>query len=476
MRRRILLWLIAGMVACIQPASAQSARDTATAIAKLHAELSALDATLEREVWPGYHFSQLGLLYIIPGRAKVAASWPGQAPAGMVPLEGFANIQWTDTATVRWSGGLPVATLAVSANQSRAAIAGLALHEAFHAFEMTQRRTGRRFAQGENTLVTARYPIFDVENEAAVLVENQLLLSAVLASTNAEARAKAQQFLAVRQRRQARLDTTFVNFEKAAELHEGLAQYTLLRGLELLARRDGNYRRGADLERSDERKLLDNSLAGSNLSVRRRAYATGSYLGLLLDRLAGAEWKHRVMRDDMWLQDILADAVGKAAVASSTEARIRSAAADASLAIAKLRTRRAQQRDSVLAAAPMTLSIDPTAVGGRFDWCGFDPQNLLATGSGQLMHMRFVNLCSNGKRFASLSQSAIEDQLTGRVLTAVDPASIQLSINGKTSELPAAGTSVTGDNLTIKTSDIEIEMPRAVLARGEKTLLLIPLK
>jgi hypothetical protein len=267
-----------------------------------------------------------------------------------------------------------------------------------------------------------------------------------------------------------------VNFEKAAELHEGLAQYTLLRGLEILAKRNASYRRGADYERSSERDLLGNSLAGSNLSVRRRAYATGSFLGLLLDRLAGPGWKQRVMRDDMWLQDILAAAVEKAPVASTTETRIRSASAGASLAIAKLRARRAQQRDSVLSAAPVILSIDPAAVGGRFDWCGFDPQNLLATGSGQLMHMRFVNLCNNGKPLASLSQSAIEDQLTGRVLTPVDPSNIQLSINGKQSDLPSTRTSITGENVTLKSPTVEIALSRAVIVRGEKTLLLIPIE
>jgi hypothetical protein len=475
-RAGLLLWFVASVSALTSPASAQLPRDTAIAIARLHTELSALDSLFEREVWPGYHFSRLGLLYVIPGRAKVAASWPGEAPAGLVPLEGFVNIRWTDTSTIRWRGGLPLATLAVSASQSRAAVAGLALHEAFHAFEVTQRREGRRFGQGENTLVTASYPIFDVESEAAVLVENQLLLSAVVARTNAEARRHAQQFLAVRERRQGRLDTTFVNFEKAAELHEGLAQYTLLRGLDVLAKRNGSYRSGANEERRLEQDFLGNTLAGTNLSVRRRAYATGSHLALLLDRLAGREWKQRVVRDDMWLQDVLAAAIGRAAVAGTTDARIRAAAADASLAIARLRARREHQRDSVLAGAPMTLSIDPAAIGGRFDWCGFDPQNLLATGSGQLMHMRFVSLCRSGKSFATVSQPAIEDQLTGRVLTAVDPSSIQLSVDGKPSELPGVGESISAVNMTFNTRNIEIDLPKAMLARGEKTLLLIPLK
>src|SRR5688572_23306158 len=454
-------------------AQAQFARDTATSIARLHAAVAEHDAVLEHEVWPGYHFGQLGLMYIIPGRAKVLVSWPGDPPAGTQALEGFNNTRWIDTSVVRWPGGLPVATLAISPRQSRAAVAGLALHEAFHAFEFAQREPGRRFGRGENALVTSRYPIFDVENEAAILVENQLLRSALAAKTDVEARRDAQQFLAVRQRRQARLDSTFVNFEKAAEQHEGLAQYVLLRGLAVLAERDASYRDGAAAELRAEKELLANSLGGTNLSVLRRAYATGSHIGLLLDRLAGASWKQRVMRDDAWLQDILALVVGSAAVSSATEARIRSANTDASIAIAALRTRRALQRDSVLAMASVKLSLDPSALSGRFDWCGFDPQNLLATGSGQLIHTRFVNLCINSRRFASLGP-AVEDQFSGRVTTAVDLALVKLTVAGSAVSLPPIGTSVTVDRISLQAGDIEIDLPRAVIARGDKTLLILP--
>ena len=454
---------------------AQSPQDTAIAIARLDAEIAALENVLEKEVWPGYRYSQLGLMYVIPGRAKIAAHWPGPGPSGMKPLPGFDAVLWTDTSVVRWSGGLPVASLAIAPTQSRAAITGLAMHEAFHAFEATQRKTGRRFGLGENSMLTSQYPVFDVENEAGVATEARLLRSAVLAKTAAEAKTLARQFIAVRKQRQERLDTTFANFEKLAEMHEGLAQYVLLRGLHVLAQHNPEYRDGAAAERQSESDLLRNTLARTDLSVRRRAYAMGSFMGLLLDRLAPGTWKQRVMQRDEFLQDIIADVVGAAPVSARTQAMIQTSVADAAHSVARLRELRIKQRDEILAKEGLTLVVDPSALTSRFDWCGFDPQNLITTGAGQLLHNRMVNLCSGGKTIARIYQPSVEDQLSGRVMTPVDPADLKITVNGSSATLPANGESVRVENLKIATGNLEVEIPRALVVLGSKTLVLIPL-
>jgi hypothetical protein len=475
MRTRLLAVLPTFFAGAV-PLPAQSARDTAAVIAQLDAEIAAFDTLLERVVWPGYHFKQLGLMYVIPGKAKVAAHWPGSSPSGMLPLLGHPGMFWTDTGVVRWQSGLPVASLSISPTQSRAAVAGLALHEAFHAFEVTQRKSGRRFGRGENAMLTAQYPVFDVENEAAVFVESQLLRNALQAKSTAAARQAAQQFLAVRELRHARMDSSFVNFEKLTEMHEGLAQYALLRGLAVLAERRPQLRAGAAAELAAEAAVLFNTLAPSNLSVRRRAYATGAHMGLLLDRLGDVGWKDRVMQHDEWLQDILAGAVGRLPVTDATNARLRSAIRDAAKAVATLRAQRAQQRDSVLARAPLKLAIDPVALAPRFEWCGFDPQNLRTTGNGELLHMRLVNLCSKGITVARIFQPAVEDESTGRVTTAVQPAAVEFTVNGQAAQLPAVGTSMTGERIALKTPDVEIELARGILIRAGQLLLIIPLE
>ena len=59
------------------------APDTLRAIASLDALAVAEASRLEREVWPGYRFDSLGLMYIVPDVGKLALRWPGDAPAGM---------------------------------------------------------------------------------------------------------------------------------------------------------------------------------------------------------------------------------------------------------------------------------------------------------------------------------------------------------------------------------------------------------
>lgn len=475
MRLRSGLYLrILSYIALTTPLHAQSVTDTARAIARIDRELVQADSVLDRDVWPGYHFARLGLMYVIPGKAKLAAHWPVAAPEGMRVLDGFADVAYTDTGVVRWQAGLPVASLAIAPSQTRAAVAGLALHEAFHAFEVTQRRDDRRFGRGENSMLTARYPIFDVENEALFSVEAKLLRAAVLGQSDAEARAQARQFLAVRARRYARMDTTFVNYEQLAEMHEGLAQYTLIRGLAVMARRNSAYVEGAAQEKQAEGDLLMDVLKQTDRSPRRRAYATGSYLGLLLDRLAGPSWKQRVMQHDEFLHVILRNVVGDAQVSSTTEAKIAAAVPVALRNVNTLRSARVAKRDSVLASNKLMLVIDPAASVRGFDWCGFDPQNLLMTGSGQLLHMRMLNLCNAGQRIAGIYQPAVQDEMSGRVATAVDPAQLRFTIGGNASELPQAGASVDVEKLRLWTDDVEIEIARATLIRGPKSLIVVP--
>jgi hypothetical protein len=262
-----------------------------------------------------------------------------------------------------------------------------------------------------------------------------------------------------------------VNYEKAAELHEGMAQYVLLRGLAVLAQHDPAYAAAAAEEKKMEGDLLANTLSQTNLSPRRRAYASGSYLGLLLDRL-GVDWKQRVMSEDEWIQDVLAWVVGRAAITPATKARITAATESAVESVNALRTARAIQRDSLLSSRGLLIALDPTVIG-RFDWCGFDPQNLLATGSGELMHTRMLHLCSRGQKVAEIYQPVVEQN--GRIQTAVDPQQLRFSVNGQTIPLPAAGTTATVENVILHTDDLEIRFSRAQLIRGKATVLLVPL-
>ena len=479
-------------VACVLPAAvvasplaAQPAPpDTVRRIAELHATVLATGATIGPRIWPGFRPDTIPTLYVIPRQAKLFAQWRDTLPTGFFPLDGAGDLAWTDTRVVSFPPGRPIAFLSVDSTSSPGSVLGLALHEAFHAFQQASGKQGRRFGAGENSILVATYPIFDVENEAAFALEGALLARALRARSLGDARRLARELLAVRERRQARLDTAFAAFEAAAELHEGLAQYAQLRGLRELAGADPRrFASAAAAEARLEVALLDSLLAIGPRSVRRRFYATGSAIALLLDRLADSTWKERLVRDDATLQRALAGASGYRGVVAldrawerrtgATLARLR---VDAEHAAVALDARRRAQRDSILDRPGLRLVIDPSRLrGGRFDWCGFDPQNVLQTAGGELLHMRMLRLCGAGLRI-EFAQPVVEDRSTGIVRAAAgEESAVELTASGVTiRSRPAAGAIEVSD-LRLAGPGFTLFAPRAIVARRGDELRVTPI-
>jgi hypothetical protein len=458
--------------------------DTVRRIAELHQAIHAAGATVGPRVWPGFRPDTIPTLYVIPRRAKLFTQWRDSLPAGFLPLSGVSDAAWTDTQTVSFPRGRFIAFLSVDSTSAPGGVLGLALHEEFHAFYRAAARPGRRFGRGENAMLVATYPVFDVANEAAFALEGRLLGRALRAPTAAAARRLAREFLAVRERRQLRLDSAVAEFERDAELNEGLAQYALIRGLRELARANpGRWGAAADAEAAQESSLLDSLLAVGPRSVRRRFYATGSTIARLLDRLAGASWKERLVRDDATLQAALAQATGFGRAgtgqraADRETAELRQLTRDAERAVAALDARRRAQRDSLLARPGLRLVVDPARLPGRrLDWCGFDPQNVLQTRAGELLHMRMLRVCAGDGSFeANFDQPVVEDRTRG-VLRAVvrDGATIKLSAGGVAIVVPMDGSPVDVRDLRIAGPTVTIVAPRATLARRGDELWVVP--
>jgi hypothetical protein len=318
-------------------AAAPAQPDTVRRIATLHETVVTAGPTIGPRIWPGFRPDTIATLYVIPGRAKLFAQWRDTLPSGFFPLPGATNAAWTDTRTVSFPRGRPIAFLSIDSASSPGSVIGLALHEQFHAFQHAVAKRGHRFGAGENSMLVATYPAFDVANEAAFALEGQVLSQALHARTPAEARRLAREFLAVRDGRQARLDSTIVQFETGAELNEGLAQYAMLRGLRELARTDARrFGESATAEAAHESALLDSLLVVGPRSIRRRFYATGSAIARLLDWLATPSWKSGLVERDATLQQMLADATGYggrdalgATWAQRTESRLASLRVDA---------------------------------------------------------------------------------------------------------------------------------------------------
>jgi hypothetical protein len=412
------------------------------------------------------------------------AQWPDTFPIGFFRLAGTALTAWTDTRTVSFPRGRHIAFLSIDSTAPAGSVLGLAIHEAFHEFQRATARRGRRFGAGENSMLVATYPVFDVENEAAFALEGRLLGRALRAGSAEQARRLAREFLAVREARQARLDTAISAFEVAAELNEGLAQYAMLRGLRELARRaPSRFARAAAAESAQEVALLDSLLAVGPRSVRRRFYATGSAIAILLDRIADAAWKERLVRDDAPLQQSLADASGYRGPEAlggdrwpRVEAELSRLRADASRAAESLESARRVQRDSVLARPGLRLVVDPSRLfGGRFAWCGFDPQNVLQTAGGELLHMRMVRLCGGAGVVAHFDQPVVEDRATGVIHAAVgDSSAITVTADGGAVSLPSEASTKEMSGLRIEGPTFTITAARALLARHAGELRVTP--
>ena len=197
-------------------------------------------------------------------------------------------------------------------------IGGLA-HESFHAFQGVHQpdrlAAAERAYQWEN-----EYPLEQDAFGEAWEKELDLLMKAVLASSEEESRDLAAQFLTVREerRQQAGLSYGSLTYERNREWLEGMAKYAELT-LQRRAEADPDYRPLEALEedpafsdyRSRERywngqvKELQR-MAGRDGDIR--FYYSGFAQGVLLDRFLPG-WKERLWAEEIWLDELLAQAL-----------------------------------------------------------------------------------------------------------------------------------------------------------------------
>jgi hypothetical protein len=460
----------------------QSPPDTVRTIAALHQTLVDRGATIGPRIWPDFRPDTIATHYVIPRRAKLFAQWRDTLPTGFFRLPNVHATAWTDTRAVSFPRGRPIAFLSVDSTSSPGSVLGLALHEQFHAFQQAVARPDRRFGAGENSMLVATYPSFDVANEAAVALEGRLLARALQARTRRDAQRLAREFLAVRETRHARLDSTFVQFEIAGELNEGLSQYAMLRGLRELARTDRRFAAAAAAEERHERALLDSLLDLGPRSIRRRFYATGSAIAMLLDWISDSSWKTRLVRDDATLQQMLAAASGyrgRAALGAvwsrQADAELARLRTDAERSVAALDRRRVAQRDSIVGQPGLRLVVDPAALRGRrLDWCFFDPQNVLMTSAGELLHMRLLRACAGNAATVEFDQPVAEDRATGILRTVIDSTTMSVTSAGAAIPLPADGSTIEVSQLRVASPRVTLSAARATMTRRGSELRITP--
>ena len=476
----------------VAPAAAAQ-QPPAEALARLAAveeAVTRVTAAHPGAIWPGFRPDTVPVLYVIPNTGVLLLNWrTPQPPEGFAPVAGLVHAGWqpADVRTAASTGttlaGRSAAQVFVFPDMSDALLFGTAVHEAFHVFERSAAREGRRFGSGENSFLVSSYPVFDPSNEAGVALEGRLLARALAAATRAELAGRAQEFLAAREQRHRTLGSEYADFEAMGELNEGLAEYALVRALELAAGEATlPFRGDAAREVERHRSRLDSLTADARQSLRLRFYVTGPALGLLLDRLAGPAWRDELVRRDLTLQDELAEAsgyrdreralLGRAARAVDTTALAR----DARAAIERLRSLRRSQVDSILARPGVTVVLSADSLGGgSFGLCGIDPQNLLQVDAGVLLHTRWVRPCAGGLS-AEFTTAAVQDRNAG-TFTAVVGAedSVQVTSGGSPVTLRDGETLLAGD-LKVVAPGVTVQAARAALTRRGRVLKIAPLR
>lgn len=447
-------------------------------LAAIHSAVVRVAAAHPGAIWPGFRPETIPVLYVLPEQGILLLGWPeAQPPQGFASVPGVAGAGWqpvalrTAASTGTSLAGRNAAQVFVFPQTSEAELLGTTVHEAFHVFERSVQRDDRKFGSGENSFLISSYPVFDPVNEAGWALEGRLLARALAAGSKAELRQRTQEFSAAHETRHRSLGSDYAGFEVMADLNEGLAEYALVRSLELAAGDTGfPWRADAAREVARHRARLDSLTDNVRQSLRLRFYLTGPAMGLILDRLAGPEWKADLVRRDLTLQEELAEASGyrdrerslvrDAARAVDTAALGR----DARASVTRLRTIRRAQVDSVLARSGLTMVLRADSLPGRrFGLCGMDPQNLLQVDSAILLHTRWVKPCGLGFT-AEFTTAAVQDRVAG-TFTAVVGAANSVRVT-------AAGTPFTlQDGETATRSDVKVEAPGMVLQAARARLV-----
>ncbi len=338
--------------------------------ARVTAVLAEVDREAAKPLWPGFEPASIPLEIFDGGRTWLVRH--PRPPAEFVAVAGAAGLRVFEGrhATMRANtaveiDGVLTATASLEASETTSrALAALLLHEAFHVF---QARRHPKWGGNEAELFV--YPFEDAEALAFRRIESRSLTLAIEAGNARRRSAWASRAAAARRSRFSRLSAGSSGYERGTESKEGLARYIQARA----AGESGSP--FPDTEFPPDK-------------VRDRAYASGSAMALLLDRL-DPRWKEALERRDEPLDEILARAAAGTAPASlpaQEEAEMRRRAASD---VAAWSASRASLREQFFATPGWRLVIESAS---PLLLQGFDPLNVERLSADSILHTRFVKL------------------------------------------------------------------------------------
>jgi hypothetical protein len=347
----LLLSIISGLSNIGLPQPETSDRLSELDKARL-AEALHLKAKLGDRVWPGWGATRNPV--VIWNRAwEFLVDYPGQPPAGWetVPEDTFFGQPYYRRTALDpqnfaylvgdyWTGNMATKTDAdaflidtfrnmfptplkqlfpyrLFIQPSETQIGGT-LHEDFHAYQMQvalQRMGTAEAAHSSGDRYESALEAFQVELKQ----EYALLARALEAKSDLEAADLVRQFLQVRddRRRTYQLDPDLITYERWLEWEEGVAKYVEVDSLRLAFQSVGYFPLPAmaddpifySYQRFNSRWSQELfQLRNPSGSLDTRFYMSGMAESFLLDRLM-PDWKSKVMDQDVFLEDLLRQAV-----------------------------------------------------------------------------------------------------------------------------------------------------------------------
>jgi len=422
---------------------------------RVPAVIAEYDREAGKPIWPGFEPASIPLEIFDGGRTWLVRH--PHPPGEFLPVPGSADLRVFEgrhesmrANTAAKIDGVMTATASFdgSAKNPRA-LAALMLHEAFHVF---QAKRHPKWEGNEAELFV--YPVEDAEALALRRIESRSLTLALTAGEGGLRSSWASRAIAARRARFARIPAGSAGYERGTELKEGLARY-------VQARAGGET--GSpfpDAEFPPDK-------------VRDRAYASGSAMALLLDRL-DPTWKETLEKRDEPLDEILGRATAGTAPAAlpvgDEEEIHRRAAADVAAWVAS----RATLRERFLATPGWKVVVEgPSPLFAQ----GFDPLNVERLSSDTVLHTRFVKLGNTDGSMEvldhqSLTEGAGKHPLFGGVRRvtvaglsqepAVDSSdgSVRMTVPGVTLAFRNASVSRAGSTVTILLAPSPSTTPR----------------
>ena len=143
--------------------------------------------------------------------------------------------------------------------------------------------------------------------------------------------------------------------------------------------------------------------------------------------------KNSTLQDMLGLASGLDDAATTSRVHAEARLNMEGLRRDASASIEQLKAARRAKVDSLLAQPGVRLVLAADSLPGkRFNFCGYDPQNLLQVDAAVRIQMRWWKPCAGGTTYAEFNVASVYDEDAGTVSAVIgEDGDVRLTSNGQ---------------------------------------------